>query len=109
MAAVKRNLTFCSKGRMLVSNKGFCFSRFKGAFDRYTLPLFLRAKDLCEGNIRKMAGRVSDKRGATVAEYALVLAIVVVGLILVLGQLGEALREKILEVIDQLKGAPTYP
>jgi hypothetical protein len=38
-----------------------------------------------------------------------VLAIVVVGLILVLGQLGEALREKILEVIDQLKGAPTYP
>ncbi|MBE3519149.1 MAG: Flp family type IVb pilin [Firmicutes bacterium] len=50
-----------------------------------------------------------DQRGATVAEYALVLAIVVVGLILVLGQLGETLRGKILDVVDRLKDAPTSP
>lgn len=57
---------------------------------------------------REPGGKRADS-GATVAEYALVLAIVVVGLILVLSELGEALREKISAVVDQIRNAPTIP
>lgn len=59
--------------------------------------------------MRGTKGGERADRGATVAEYALVLAIVVVGLILVLSELGEALREKISAVVDQIRNAPTIP
>ena len=45
---------------------------------------------------------LKDDRGATVAEYALVLVLVAVALIGVLTTLGDALRNRIQDVIDKL-------
>ncbi|HHW19069.1 MAG TPA: Flp family type IVb pilin [Firmicutes bacterium] len=47
-----------------------------------------------------------DQKGATVAEYALLLALVVIALIGVLGELGTALQGKIRAIIDQIKTTP---
>lgn len=49
-----------------------------------------------------------DERGATIAEYAILLAVVVVALIVVLGQLTDALEEKLLEIITEIGNAPTH-
>lgn len=92
-----------------MSRLGHCFSQLGTRFNYSTSLLVLKAKQFAEGSIRKLVKDARDQGGATVAEYALVLAIVVVGLILVLGQLGETLREKILDVVDRLKDAPTSP
>lgn len=45
------------------------------------------------------------ERGAATTEYALLLALVVVFLISTLNQLGQALRNKLLEIIGSLTGA----
>ncbi|HHY34249.1 MAG TPA: Flp family type IVb pilin [Firmicutes bacterium] len=92
-----------------MSKVGHCFSKLRVRFSYRTSLLVLKAKRLAEEGIRELVKGTRGQRGATVAEYALVLAIVVVGLILVLGQLGETLREKILDVVDRLKDAPTSP
>jgi Flp pilus assembly pilin Flp len=55
--------------------------------------------------LSRVANAWSDERGATVAEYALVLVLVAVALIVVLGDLGEALELKIQSVIDRLTTA----
>lgn len=86
-----------------------CFSRLGTMFNYRSSLLVIKAKRFAERRIRMVVRHGKDQRGATVAEYALVLAIVVVGLILVLGQLGETLRGKILDVVDRLKDAPTSP
>lgn len=49
------------------------------------------------------AGRRKD-RGATIAEYALVLALVTVALVTVLGELGTVLQAKISAIIARLSG-----
>ncbi len=46
-----------------------------------------------------------DERGATTAEYALLLALVVVILITTLSQLGAELNSKLLDIIAQLREA----
>lgn len=88
---------------------GRCLSRLGMKCNYKALLLVLKAKSFAKKGIVKLTRGMREQRGATVAEYALVLAIVVVGLILVLGQLGETLREKILDVVDRLKDAPTSP
>ncbi|MCL4426522.1 MAG: Flp family type IVb pilin [Firmicutes bacterium] len=50
-------------------------------------------------------GLLRDGRGATTAEYALVLALVVVILISSLTALGNALNQKIKMIIDQITNA----
>ncbi|MGI6163180.1 MAG: hypothetical protein ACOYEQ_04525 [Bacillota bacterium] len=47
----------------------------------------------------------SSEEGATIAEYALVLTVVVVGLILVLQQLTTTLQSKILEIVTEISNA----
>ncbi|MGE5559812.1 MAG: Flp family type IVb pilin [Chloroflexota bacterium] len=44
------------------------------------------------------------ERGAATTEYALLLALVVVFLISTLGQLGQALKNKLLDIIGQITG-----
>lgn len=94
------------------------FSREKGWLILYRLCektylalVSLRERFLNRAGVylRKLSTGQRAESGATVAEYALVLAIVVVGLILVLSELGEALREKISAVVDQIRNAPTIP
>jgi len=46
-----------------------------------------------------------EQKGATTAEYALLLALIVVMLIGALSSLGEALRDKLLEIVDSLTSA----
>ncbi|HHY11494.1 MAG TPA: hypothetical protein GX529_02575 [Firmicutes bacterium] len=50
---------------------------------------------------------ISKEEGATIAEYAILLAVVVVSLILVLGQLTAALKEKLVEIIGKIQSSPT--
>jgi Flp pilus assembly pilin Flp len=45
---------------------------------------------------------IGDEEGATVAEYALVLALVVISLVAVLSALGQTLQDKIYAIIDSL-------
>lgn len=53
--------------------------------------------------LHDMFSRVIEREeGATVAEYALVLALVVISLVAVLSALGTALEDKIWEIIDSL-------
>nr|MBO2508536.1 Flp family type IVb pilin [Bacillota bacterium] len=54
---------------------------------------------------RRAVGTARSQRGATTAEYALVLALVAIALIGVLGQLGQALDMRLDEIIDQISGA----
>lgn len=65
--------------------------------------------------MRKLVGSVSflrrvkrylDERGVTTAEYALLLALVVVVLITSLTTLGATLQAKLQGIIDSLKGTP---
>ncbi|MEW6523097.1 MAG: Flp family type IVb pilin [Bacillota bacterium] len=46
--------------------------------------------------------KLGSRRGATTAEYALILALVVVVLITTLNSLGSVLNEKLRLIIDQL-------
>lgn len=50
-----------------------------------------------------LASHFACRRGATTAEYALILALVVVALIGTLGALRDALQGKLEQVIDQLR------
>lgn len=47
---------------------------------------------------------LESRLGATTAEYALILALVVVALITTLGHLGDVLNEKLAEIITKLTG-----
>lgn len=49
--------------------------------------------------------RLRDRSGATTAEYALLLALVVIMLIGTLGTLGQVLNSKLQGIIDQLSQA----
>lgn len=57
------------------------------------------------GLIRARAGRLAARRGATVTEYALVLALVVIVVIGSLSSLGAALQAKLAEIIREVSGA----
>ena len=59
-----------------------------------------RARARLLGTLR---AAISDQRGSTVAEYALVLVLVTLAVIGVLGQLGTTLQTKIQGIIDKLK------
>jgi Flp pilus assembly pilin Flp len=56
-------------------------------------------KQRTKEGFRKLAGR---EEGATIAEYALLLAIVVIALITVLSQLSSSLETKISEIISRI-------
>ncbi len=64
--------------------------------------LYVRICLLWETALTRFKKVFSDDRGATVAEYALVLVLVAVALIGVLTTLGGALQERIQHVIDRL-------
>lgn len=53
-------------------------------------------------------GLFRDEEGATIAEYAILLAVVVVALIAILGQLTEALKGKLSQIINEIRQAPTH-
>lgn len=53
----------------------------------------------------KVLAWLKEENGATVAEYALVLALVVVVLIGALGGLGQALKDKIEQLKTMIEGA----
>lgn len=53
-------------------------------------------------------GLFRDEEGATIAEYAILLAVVVVALIAILGELTHALREKLSQIINEIRQAPTH-
>lgn len=50
---------------------------------------------------------LKKEEGATIAEYAILLAVVVVSLIAILTRLNSALRVKIETIIDEINKAPT--
>jgi Flp pilus assembly pilin Flp len=52
-----------------------------------------------------VCGIASSERGATSAEYALILALVVITLITTLSALGAALNHKLTSIIDQISNA----
>lgn len=53
-------------------------------------------------------GLFRDEEGATIAEYAILLAVVVVALIAILGQLTDALWGKLNQIINEIRQAPTH-
>lgn len=53
-------------------------------------------------------GLFRDEEGATIAEYAILLAVVVVALIAILGELTDALRGKLSQIINGIRQAPTH-
>lgn len=53
-------------------------------------------------------GLFRDEEGATIAEYAILLAGVVVALIAILGELTDALRGKLSQIINGIRQAPTH-
>lgn len=53
-------------------------------------------------------GLFRDEEGATIAEYAILLAVVVVALIAILGELTDALRGKLSQIINEIRQAPTH-
>ncbi|MGB4460698.1 MAG: Flp family type IVb pilin [Bacillota bacterium] len=53
-------------------------------------------------------GLFRDEEGATIAEYAILLAVVVVALIAILGELTHALRGKLSQIINEIRQAPTH-
>ncbi|MGB4039451.1 MAG: Flp family type IVb pilin [Bacillota bacterium] len=53
-------------------------------------------------------GLFRDEEGATIAEYAILLAVVVVALIAILGELTDALWGKLSQIIDEIRQAPTH-
>ncbi len=55
---------------------------------------------------RRINKLFNNEEGATIAEYAILLAVVVVSLIAILGQLGGALEGKIETIINQIDKTP---
>ncbi len=55
--------------------------------------------------IDRLLGRIFSEKGATVAEYALILALVVVVLIATLSRLGAVLNERLLDIIAEISNA----
>ncbi|NLU05933.1 MAG: Flp family type IVb pilin [Firmicutes bacterium] len=53
-------------------------------------------------------GLFRDEEGATIAEYAILLAVVVVALIAILGELTDALWGKLNQIINEIRQAPTH-
>lgn len=53
-------------------------------------------------------GLFRDEEGATIAEYAILLAVVVVALIAILGELTDALWGKLSQIINEIRQAPTH-
>ena len=54
--------------------------------------------------MERIKKNLESRLGATTAEYALILALVVVALITTLNSLGEVLNEKLVEIITKLTG-----
>lgn len=52
----------------------------------------------------KVTSWLRRERGAATTEYALLMALVVVFLISTLGQLGQAIKNKLLDIIGQISG-----
>ena len=67
--------------------------------------LYVRIRSLWETTLTRFKKVLSDEKGATVAEYALVLVLVAVALIGVLGGLKDALETQIERVITDLNNA----
>ncbi len=65
-------------------------------------PLFLRLSSVKQAVIDYLKEPLASEEGATIAEYALLLALVVIALIGVLTNLSDALKGKIEIIIDQI-------
>ncbi len=65
-------------------------------------PLFLRLSSVKQAVIDYLKKPLASEEGATIAEYALLLALVVIALIGVLTNLSDALKGKIEIIIDQI-------
>lgn len=83
-------------------------SGFRGNSDRRNLRqkcnLLFRGLSSLLGRLKSLRFTATE-RGATVAEYSLLLALVVVILIGTLTQLGQALNNKLQAIIDQIRSA----
>lgn len=64
--------------------------------------LYLRSQSAIAGAARRIRNALRERDGATIAEYALLLALVVVGLIAVLETLGSTLEQKINEIVTKI-------
>ena len=73
------------------------------------LKLYAKAWIFKQRVIERMRKLRSTEEGATIAEYALVLTIVVIGLIMVLDQLTTTLKSKILEIVTEISNASPNP
>jgi Flp pilus assembly pilin Flp len=73
------------------------------------LKLCVRADVAYRAFLDRLKGVLKDRAGTTVSEYALVLALVSVAVIVVLTNLGGALETKIQAVIDKLEAVPVNP
>ena len=69
------------------------------------LNLYAKAWILKQRFITRLRDLGTNQDGATIAEYALVLTMVVIGLIMVLQQLTSTLRSKILEIVNEISNA----
>ena len=65
-------------------------------------PLFLRLSSVKQAVIDYLKKPLASEEGATIAEYALLLALVVIALIGVLTKLSNALEGKIETIINQI-------
>ena len=72
------------------------------------LRLFVKASAFGQRIARKVTGFVEKEEGATIAEYAILLAVVVVALITILGQLTSALEGKLSEIINEIGSSSVY-
>ncbi|HHT84754.1 MAG: Flp family type IVb pilin [Bacillota bacterium] len=71
------------------------------------LEIYVRALILRKKAADWLKSFFSEERGATIAEYAILLAVVVVALIAILGELTDALKLKLDQIIRGIEGAPT--
>jgi len=72
------------------------------------LELYAKACVLRKQAVDWLSGFFKEERGATIAEYAILLAVVVVALIAVLGRLTGALEAKLEQIINGIKDVPTH-
>ncbi len=69
--------------------------------------LYIKGRLAFQSLLDRAKKAVSDPKGATVSEYALVLALVTVAVIAVLTNLGETIKSRINTIITDLGGTPS--
>jgi Flp pilus assembly pilin Flp len=80
-----------------------------GVWTTVLAALYVKAMNFRKKAVDRLRRLSRDEEGATIAEYAILLAVVVVALIAVLGQLTGALQDKLDLIIKGINDAPTIP